>query len=226
MIYVLGKRAYSYRSNGFWFANICFCVFFLCSAGLRKHFFGLHQKSNRLPAFTAFRHSNASASYGVEAVEQKIDPSSGKPTNALFNSPKNWTLTNVLGQSNDIYTAGHPPILEQAIFLDTSSTRPNTSASASLPYAGCTFIFDLPQSDMGKADNGDCTAVLDKDCVDELQIRVQESAASLDSQQHLSLEDACGQIAVNVNSSGNACQKYKSKNGITIGNGYTQYSST
>ena len=161
-----------------------------------------------------YQNPNASASYAVPAVEATA---TGDNTAAISTSSiANWTLTNVLSQSKDFSSIDHHPILEQAVFLDTSSTLKNSSALAKAGLIGCAIYFTLPTfltTDFA----GDCALALGEDCVNEFIENADEAALSVAQSQTSPGISICDKLqrAVTTNLS-RSCRPFKDSDvGVT-----------
>lgn len=171
-----------------------------------------------------YQQPNASNAYEIPAIEALT---SSAPDLSLARSPtQKWALTAVLGQSTDIYSADDPPILERAIFLDTSSTLKNSSTAVDLGISGCNLVFSLASSRGQNDDNGDCTSVFDDECVNDIkgQALVQAQSIAAGGLGNLTLSEACYQMSLAVTSGPESCSEYKEGESNFIGNGVLQYS--
>ncbi|KAL9130654.1 MAG: hypothetical protein Q9217_001224 [Psora testacea] len=171
-----------------------------------------------------YQQPNASNVYDVKAINPLPNPGTDGTVNNT--SMADWALTTVLGKSNDIYAADHHPTLEQAIFLDTSSTLKSSSSAADLGIGGCSLIFSLPLSDLANDDGGNCTSVLDDECVSDFTAQALAQAQSIakDGERNLTISEACLQMSRAVTTLPKSCSKYQEKDSQSIGNGVIQYS--
>ncbi|KAG8530959.1 uncharacterized protein KY384_004316 [Bacidia gigantensis] len=136
-------------------------------------------------------------------------------------------MTNVLGQSKDIYAIDHHSILEQAVFLDTSKTLQNSSSAAVLGLAGCSLYFSLPSANLGNDESGSCVSVLDKDCVrDFTKVAVDAATAiSRNADPTLTTSQACANISNSMQKVPKSCSRFQQDGSKSIGKGLLAYSS-
>ena len=161
-----------------------------------------------------YQNPNASASYAIPAV--KATATEDNSIGITTSSTANWTLTNVLSQSKDFSSTDQHPILEQAVFLDTSSTLKNSSSAAKAGLIGCAIYFTLPTfltTDVA----GDCTLALGEDCVNEFVENANKAALSVAQSQTSPGISICDKLqwAVTANLS-RSCRPFKDSDvGVT-----------
>ena len=143
-----------------------------------------------------YQSSNASNTYTIPAVVQPLTSSANTSTAPLIsNTTQVWQVRTVVGQLADsFFNVGEGPQLQTSIYLD-----PKSDAPMALPIppalSTCKFIFGLPSSDDGKApDDGDCSSLISKACVDDIQSNVRELSQSIASSATMSLYQACNSI--------------------------------
>lgn len=165
-----------------------------------------------------FQHPNASSSYSIPAVVSNA-------STVMNSTTETWQIINSIGTVSDSPNIVEPQAqeLSQFIFLDTSSTINQTSASSPLPFTGCSFTFALPSSYIGKTSNdGSCGNIFGQSCLNEIMQIAQDNTASIPpAVGSMNLIDACETVSESINNyitSSKAC----SKNGPSIGISYGQ----
>ena len=176
-----------------------------------------------------YQNANASATFSIPGVDIERVPEPGQKDKVTLTKSKlnNWTFNNVLGQSSDVYAIDHHLILEQAMYLDPSSTLKNQSSAADAGLSGCAFFFTLPLSDVGKKDDGSCTTVLDEKCVKDFTSQADSASLKVsnnDFDSSLASNDTCVHIADALRDLPASCQKYKEKGSNSLGIGLNSYS--
>lgn len=155
-----------------------------------------------------YQSSNASNSYDIPAVIQPLTSSANTSTAPLTsNTTQIWQLKNVVGQSGGFYNVGDGSQLQSSIYLDPLSDGP---MALPIPPAlsTCNFLFNLPASHGGKApNNGDCSSLLSKACVNDIQSSVQELSKSIASSPSMSLEQACNSLGQSLFTLPKSCPK-------------------
>lgn len=155
-----------------------------------------------------YQSSNASNTYTIPAVIQPLTSSANTSTAPLTsNTTQVWQVKNVVVQHDSVYNVGEWPQLQSSIYLDPLSDGP---MALPIPPAlsACSFMFILPASDDGKApDNGDCSSLLSKACVNDIQSSVQELSQSIASSPSMSLEQACNSLEQSLFTLPKSCAK-------------------
>ena len=179
-----------------------------------------------------YRSPNASSSYSIPAVVSTA-------STVMNSTIKTWQIINSIGTVSDSSNVVEPQAqkLSQFIFLDTSSTINQTSASYSLPFTSCSFTFALPSSYVGKTSNdGRCGNIFGQTCLNEIMQIAQDNTASVPpAVASMNLIDACDTVSESINNYIATSSKACSKNGPSIevslkndttlngaGGGYTQ----
>ena len=177
------------------------------------------------------QHPNASASYSIPAVEIQREAQSGEKDTVKFSTSttNNWTFTNVLGETNDVYAPTSHRVIEQAMFLDVSTTLQNATTASDAGLSGCAFFFSLPSKDLGKDDDGSCSAVFDAKCVRDFKNLADQASLKVANGSLGRLENdtvACGNIAEGLRSKElpASCLKFKQKSSNSLGTGLVAYS--
>jgi len=151
---------------------------------------------------------NASNSYAIPAIVQDLSKPADTSSNTITSSlTETWQIINALGQSAHPYShQNNTQELEQLLLLDTSRSQSNASA---IPPAlvGCSFVFDLPQSDIGKADNGSCASLVGQQCVNDIHTAAQTLAAAAAKQNGTDLFPACTAISNGLATLPKSCPK-------------------
>lgn len=164
--------------------------------------------------FNVYQHPNASSSYSIPAVVST--------TSTVMNSTtKTWQIINSIGNVADSSNVVDPQAqqLSQFIFLDTSSTINQSSASSPLPFTGCSFTFALPSSYVGKTStDGSCDNIFGQSCLNEImQIAQDNTAAIPPAVGSMDLIDACDTVCESINNYIATSSKACSKDGPSIG---------
>ncbi|CAF9911953.1 MAG: hypothetical protein ALECFALPRED_007781 [Alectoria fallacina] len=160
-----------------------------------------------------YQHPNVSSSYSIPAVV-----STG--STVMNSTTKTWQIINSIGNVSDSSNLLDPQAeqLSQFIFLDTSSTINQTSASSPLPFAGCSFTFALPSSYIGKISNdGSCGNIFGQSCLNEImQIAQDNTAAIPPAVASMKLIDVCDTVSESITNYIATSSKVCSKNGPSI----------
>ena len=161
---------------------------------------------------SVFQQPNASSSYSIPAVVS----TSSTVTNS---TTKTWQIVNSIGVVPDSSNVVDPQAqqLLQQVFLDTSSTINGSSASP-LPFAGCSFTFELPSSYIGKtSSDGSCGKIFGQSCLNEMMQIAQDTTAAIPpavgSTQAI---DACDTVSETLNNYIATSSKGCNKNGPSI----------
>ena len=177
------------------------------------------------------QHPNASATYSIPAVEIQRESRSGEKDTVKFSTSttNNWTFSNVLGESKDVYAPDNHRVIEQAMFLDVSTTLQNASTAIAAGLSGCAFFFNLSSKDLGKEDDGSCSGVFDEKCVKDFTNLADLAAMKVSNGSLGRLENdtvACGNIAEGLRSKKlpASCLKFKQKSSNSLGTGLVAYS--
>lgn len=144
---------------------------------------------------------NASASYPIPGISY---------TNSTIasTSEANWTvsisLTNWTANG-----AGYSPYF----WLAPPLSQPGSPAPTApeLPYAGCAAtIYGFPDNvyAAGGTDNGDCTKLLNQECVSALREQYLAQAKSASTAANTTLEQACQSMQPVFTSAPSACSKF------------------
>jgi hypothetical protein len=155
-----------------------------------------------------YQSPNASNTYTIPAVVQPFASSANTSTAPLTsNTTQVWQVKNILGQSENFYSGQKGPQLHSSIYLDTSSDGPMALPVPPL-LSTCNFLFTMPTSADGKAlDNGDCSSLLSKACVNDIQSTVHELSQSIASSATMSLQQACDSLSQSINTLPESCPK-------------------
>ena len=158
-----------------------------------------------------YQQPNASNVYQIPATDVLANEAPG--VTLANNSTQKWVMTTILGQASNPYVADHTPILEQAIFLDTSSTLPNPSSAPNIGIGGCKMIFGISSSGRGRDEDGSCTSVFDKECVSDLKAQALVEAQSIarNTTRPLTPLEACRQISLAISNWPKSCSEYREK---------------
>ncbi len=169
---------------------------------------------NSCTAITEWLQPNASASYPIPGLIYNNDTITNTTESnwTLSITLTNWTTT---GAGFSPYFWLSPPLSQPG------SPVPNltsTSQQQQLPYAGCAAtIYGFPDSvnAAGQTDNGDCTKMLDKECVSALQAQLLAQAKGVAATENTTLEEACQTMLPVLNSVPDACTKFWAKGAKT-----------
>lgn len=165
----------------------------------------------------AYEHPNVSSSYSIPAVV-----STG--STIMNSTTQTWrivnSISNSIGNTSDSSSVVDPQAqqLSQFLFLDTSSTL-NGSSSSPLPFAGCSFIFELPSSYIGEtSSDGSCGEFFGQSCLNEIMQIAQDTTATIPpALSSTNLIDACNTVSETVTNYIDTSSKGCSKTGPAIG---------
>lgn len=154
---------------------------------------------------------NASNSYTIPAIVQPLNQPAESLSNTILSSDtETWQIISALSQATDpCNTLPNNQDLEQLLLLDTSRSQPNASAIPPA-LAACSFVFELPQSDIGKSDNGTCASLIGQDCVNDIHSAAQTLAEAAALTNSASQGDACTAIGNGLTTLPASCTKQKS----------------
>ena len=151
---------------------------------------------------------NASNSYAIPAIVQDLSKSTNTLSDPIQSSlTQNWHVINALGQTADIYSHENgTQELEQLLLLDTSRNQTNPPA---IPPAlvACSFVFDLPESDLGKSDNGSCVSLVGQQCVNDIHSAAQNLSIAEAQKNGTKIFDACTAISNGLTTLPTSCPK-------------------
>lgn len=144
---------------------------------------------------------NASASYPIPGISYT--------NNSITSTPEtDWTVSITLTNWTT-NGAGYSPIF----WLAPPLAQPGSPAPTApkVPYAGCaSTIYGFPDNvnAAGETDIGDCTKLLDRDCVTALHEQSLAQAKSASTAANTTLEEACQSMLPVLTSTPSACSKF------------------